>query len=110
MGPHVGKVVDPDPEPTGHRSKRIAHGTLVSAKGPGAASPLAGENHVHRSSHADGPLELATTAPDGSAMLGSHELGVHVAREQRPLLHELNVVHAIAWGNVFANYLSNRMV
>jgi len=82
MGAHVGKVVDSDSEAPGHLSKRALHGGRVFAKRPGAASPVARKNDVHRSPYADGPLELATPTPDGTPMLGSHELGVHVAGEK----------------------------
>jgi hypothetical protein len=83
--PHVCKIVDPDSKPMRHRSKRIAHGALVAAKRPRATSPVARENDVHRAADADRPLELATVAPDGAAVLGAHELGVHVSRKKGPL-------------------------
>jgi len=35
MRPHVGKAVDPDPKRTGHRAKRVAHGTLVLRRDQG---------------------------------------------------------------------------
>jgi len=81
MTPHVGKVVDPDPETTGHRAKRFAHSRLVPAKRPGASSPLARKNDMHGPPHADGAFELATPAPHSAAMLRAHELGVQVLRE-----------------------------
>ena len=82
MGADVGEVVDPDPEPLGHFAKRALHGGRVFTKRPGAASPVARKNDVHRAPHADRPLELATPTPDGASMLGSHELGVHIPGEK----------------------------
>src|SRR5258708_39862442 len=79
----VGKVIDSDFEATGHRSKRIAYGAVVPAKRPRSASAMTRENHVHRASHADGALELATAEPAGAAVLGSREIGVHVVRAER---------------------------
>ncbi|HEX9294834.1 MAG TPA: hypothetical protein VF881_03340 [Polyangiaceae bacterium] len=37
-----------------------------------------------RPAHADRALELATPAPDGAAVLRSHELGMHIGSEKRP--------------------------
>ena len=82
MGAHVGKVIDPNSEPLRHGSKRALHGRRVLSKGPWASGPVARKNHVHRSPHADGALELATPTPDGAAVLGPHELSVHVAGEK----------------------------
>jgi len=79
MRAHVGKVVDADSKATAHLSKRVTHRTFVLAKTPRPAGPVARENDVHRPARADGALELATAASDGAAVLGSHELGVHVA-------------------------------
>ncbi len=104
MCPHVGKVVDPDAETMGHRAKRVAHGALVPAKRPRPPSSLARENDVHGSPHADGAFELATPASDRPAMLGAHDLGVQVAREQRPL-HEFTIVIAKRWAMLFGSYL-----
>src|SRR5258707_4631832 len=87
MGPHVGKVVDPNSEATGHLSKGVAHRVLVSAKGPGAACPVTREDNMHRAPDADGALEFATMAPDSATVLRSDELGVHIAGQERPL-HE----------------------
>src|SRR5258708_1904572 len=49
---HVGEVVDSDAETTGHGPKRLADLTLVFAKRPGTASPLAREHHMHLSPNA----------------------------------------------------------
>ena len=87
----VGKVIDSDLEATGHRSKRIAYGALVPAKRPRSASAMTRENHVHRASHADGALELATAVPDGAAVLGSSEFDVYVRREERSLHRKSNI-------------------
>jgi hypothetical protein len=79
MGAHVGKVVNPNSKPLGHRSKRALHGGSVVAKGPRAASLVARQNHVHRTPHADRSFELTAPTPDGTTVLGSHQLSVHVA-------------------------------
>ena len=96
----VGKVIDSDFEAKGHRSKRIAYGALVFAKRPRSASAMTRENHVHRASHADGALELAMAEPDGAAVLGSRELGVHVMRKERSLHRKSNLADKYLWGNV----------
>jgi hypothetical protein len=82
MGAHIGKIVDPNSEAHGHLSKRTLHGGRVLSKGPRAASPVARKNHVHRTTHANGALEFATSTPDGAAVLGPHELSVYVVREK----------------------------
>jgi hypothetical protein len=87
MGSHVGKVVDPDSEPLGHRSKRALHGGRMLAKRPRAVSPVARKNHVHRTPHADWALELATPTPHGAPMFRSHQLSLHVVGEKCSL-HE----------------------
>jgi hypothetical protein len=81
----VGKIVDLDSEATGHGPKRIANGALVPAKRPRAPCPVARENDMHGAPDADGALELATAEPDGAAVLGSSELGMHAMREERSL-------------------------
>jgi hypothetical protein len=100
VGSHVGVVVDPNSEATRHRTKRLAHGALVLAKGPRAARPVARQNDVHGPSHADRAVELATAAPDTAAVLGSNELGVHIAGEERPLMQQLSIVNQSSTGNV----------
>ncbi len=46
---------------------------------------------MHGPAHADRTLELATTASDGAAVFGSHELGMHIGGEKWLLTHELNI-------------------
>ena len=93
VSPHVGKIVDPDPEPTCHRSKRLAHGALVLSKRPGPASPLTRHNDMHRPSHANRALELATPPPDRAAVLSPRELGVDVSGEERALHLKSSIAH-----------------
>jgi hypothetical protein len=55
---------------------------------------------MHGAPHADGALELTTSAPDGAAVLGSRQLGVNVSREKRPLHDELTIANGSSRGNV----------
>jgi hypothetical protein len=101
MCSHVRKVVDPDPEATGHRSKRVAHGSIVLAEGQGTSRPMTRKDDVHGAAHADGALELATVAPDSASVLGARELGMDVASEKRALHDESSIANGSSWGNVF---------
>jgi hypothetical protein len=73
---HVGKIVDSHLEPTRHTAQDVTHGVVVLAQRPRASGSMTRENHVHRSSRADGTLELAPTAPDVAAVNGPRELGL----------------------------------
>jgi hypothetical protein len=84
MRAYVGKVVDPDSEPLGHRSKRALNGRRVLTKRPRAARPVARKNHVHRTPHADGALELALPAPDGATMFRAP--AQHARRRRRVIV------------------------
>ncbi len=55
---------------------------------------------MHGPAHADRTLELATPASDRAAVLGAHELGIHIGREKWPL-HELNIANGFFRGNVY---------
>jgi hypothetical protein len=92
VGAHVGEVVDSNAETPGHRSKGLAHGTLVPAKGPRPAGPVAGKNDVHGAPRAHGALEFTTPTPERAAMRRSRELGLQIARK-KSLLHEAIVAN-----------------
>jgi len=62
---------------------------------------------MHRASHADRALELATPASDRAAVLGPNKLGMHIGGEEWPL-HELNIANHISSGNVLVCEMQNR--
>jgi hypothetical protein len=82
MRADVRKVVDPNAEPAGHVTKRLAHGTLMIPQGPRAFGPAARKHNVHGPAGANRPLELPTAAPNIATMLGARELSPDVATEE----------------------------
>src|SRR5262245_24510440 len=83
-----------------HATQHLANGAVVTAQGPAAAGVAAGENHVHGTSRADGPLELALSASHVAAVLRSGELDLRGAIEDRELHIQRNVSIVRPAGNV----------
>jgi len=81
MRTHVGEVVHANREALRQDAKRAAHSSVVPAKGPFSVRPLARENDVHETPSTDGSLQLASSPPDGTTVLGSDELGVKVGEK-----------------------------
>src|SRR5215471_6644298 len=57
--PHVGKIVNAHVEPPRHAAQHITYGAVVLAQRPRASGSMTRQNYVHRTSRADGALELA---------------------------------------------------
>jgi len=81
--PHVGKIVNAHVEPPRHAAQHITYGAVVLAQRPRASGSMTRQNYVHRTSRADGALELAPAARDVAAVNSSLELGLYLATEQR---------------------------
>ena len=77
----------------------VAYRAVVPAQRPRAARPVTRENHVHRSSRADGALEFAAAATYFPAVLRSAELGADLRTEERQL-HRGSMIILRVWGNV----------
>jgi hypothetical protein len=82
---HVREIVNPDFEPSRHATKRFAHDAVVLAHGPRPSSPVARENHMHRTSRAHGALELAAPAPQVAAVHCSRQFGMDLTTEKMQL-------------------------
>ena len=98
MRAHVREVVHANREALRQDAKRAAHGSVVPAKGPFSMRPLARENDVHGAPGTDGSLQLASSPPDGTTVLGSDELGVKVG--EKGSLHTSKIASFEPWGNV----------
>jgi hypothetical protein len=100
VGADVGVIVDADAEAARHVSHRASHGAVVSAQGPRAFGPVAGEHQVHGSPRADWALELAAPATYVAAMFQAVLFEAHLSTEERQL-HRKNLIIMIRRAMLF---------